>query len=222
MAAPLFGLLPAGQPLITVPTSQPNDTSFLYLIPRTNPKPFGHIAVFLLPGVTLPPNTAAAIYVALNPAAFAPGGEGSAAANFKFLGGVGPGKESAVFKLAGVGGGNNSTTADGVVMGIDIEDAGTVTKKIQEVQAQAQQSQGQTTSTSTEVVPAGAVQGLRGEQIVVLAQRIIKNAFNFLSSYSGQVESGVEVVPLKAFQEWWKKFEAKIKMDPSFLEREQD
>ncbi|RYC53980.1 hypothetical protein CHU98_g12226, partial [Xylaria longipes] len=60
---PLFGLLPAGQPLITAPSSQPNPTSFLYFIPSatpTNPKPFAHLAVFLLPGIALPENTAAA------------------------------------------------------------------------------------------------------------------------------------------------------------------
>jgi hypothetical protein len=48
----------------------------------------------------------------------------------------------------------------------------------------------------------------------VLAQRIIGNAFNFLASF------GSDTVPLKAFEEWWKKFERKIEADPSFLERE--
>ncbi|KAI1740136.1 hypothetical protein F4680DRAFT_121316 [Xylaria scruposa] len=208
---PLFGLLPAGQPLITAPSSQPNPTSFLYFIPSstpTNPKPFAHLAVFLLPGIALPENTAAAIYVALNPSAFAPGGSGSAAANFKFLGGVGPGKESAVFKLNSAR--NNTTTAEegGVVIGIDIEDAASVAERIQQLQSQS---------------TAGVGVGRGQSQTQVLAQRIIQNAFNFLSSFSGQVgESGIEVVPLKAFQEWWRKFENKIKNDPGFLERQQD
>ncbi|KAI0444261.1 hypothetical protein F4803DRAFT_549269 [Xylaria telfairii] len=202
---PLFGLLPAGQPLITAPSSQPNPTSFLYFIPSatpSNPKPFAHLAVFLLPGITLPENTAAAIYVAQNASAFAPGGAGSGAANFKFLGGVGPGKESAVFKLGG-------SAEGGVVIGIDIEDAAGVAEQIQQLHAQ-----------STALVPAARA----GEpQTQVLAQRIIQNAFNFLSGFSGQVgESGIEVVPLKAFQEWWRKFETKIKNDPGFLERQQD
>ncbi|KAI0108726.1 hypothetical protein GGR51DRAFT_514756 [Nemania sp. FL0031] len=211
---PLFGLLPAGQPLITAPTSQPNPTSFLYLLPSStpsNPKPFAHLAVFLLPGITLPENTAAAIYVALNPSAFAPGGAGSAGANFKFLGGVGPGKESAVFKLSAS---SNSSPAEGVVIGIDIEDAGSVGERIQQLQSQSQ-------SQSTALVRAGGGAGAPSTEL--LAQRIITNAFNFLSSYSGQVgPAGVEVVPLKAFQEWWRKFETKIKNDPSFLERQQD
>ncbi|KAI1186508.1 hypothetical protein F5B17DRAFT_359781 [Nemania serpens] len=244
---PLFGLLPAGQPLQTTPTSQPNPTSFLYFLPGTtpsNPRPFAHLAVFLLPGVSLPPNTAAAIYFALNPSAFAPGGPGSAAANFKFLGGVGPGKESAVFKLGGGGGNNNSdsnsgggfgmsndgnndsdmdawTAADGVVIGIDIEDATSVAQRIQQLQLQSQSQ-----SQSTALVPAtggGGIGALDASAQVRLAQRIIQNAFNFLSSFSGQIgQTGVEVVPLKAFQEWWRKFETKIRNDPGFLERQQD
>ena len=50
----------------------------------------------------------------------------------------------------------------------------------------------------------------------VLAQRIIKNAFNFLASFAG----GDEMVPLKSFEGWWKKFERRIDADPGFLERE--
>jgi hypothetical protein len=48
----------------------------------------------------------------------------------------------------------------------------------------------------------------------VLAQRIISNAFNFLASF------GSDSIPLKAFEEWWRKFERKVALDPSFLERE--
>ena len=48
----------------------------------------------------------------------------------------------------------------------------------------------------------------------VLAQRIIGNAFKILASF------GSDVVPLKAFEEWWKKFERKIEADPTFLDRE--
>ncbi|KAI0409506.1 hypothetical protein F4802DRAFT_544255 [Xylaria palmicola] len=217
---PLFGLLPAGQPLITAPSSQPNPTSFLYFVPSAtpaNPKPFAHLAVFLLPGIALPENTAAAIYLAQNPSAFAPGGPGSAAAGFRFLGGVGTGKESAIFKLSNGSSGSSSSAgtaeAAGVVIGIDIEDAASVAERIQQLQQQQQQLQ------SSALVPAAG-----GEpQTVILAQRIIQNAFNFLSSFSGQVgASGIEVVPLRAFQEWWRKFESKVKNDPSFLERQQD
>jgi hypothetical protein len=48
----------------------------------------------------------------------------------------------------------------------------------------------------------------------VLAQRIIKNCYDFLTSWG----TG-DTVPLKAFQAWWTKFEGKIERDPGFLER---
>jgi len=78
-------------------------------------------------------------------------------------------------------------------------------------------------------VGAGALVPAGGQQkpsttttTLVLAQRIIKNAFNFLASFSGTTGAGgVEVVPLRAFEEWWKRFEARISADPGFLEREE-
>jgi len=62
----------------------------------------------------------------------------------------------------------------------------------------------------------------RKPDTLLLAQRIIKNAFNFLASFSGNVNGGVEVVPLKAFEEWWRKFEGRVRSDPGFLERAVD
>ncbi|OTB11631.1 hypothetical protein K445DRAFT_321799 [Daldinia sp. EC12] len=223
---PLFGLVPAGQPLITVPSSQPSATSFLYAIPHPtpspanpNPKPFAHLAVFLLPGIALPEGTAAAIYVALNPTALASGQEEP---NFKFLGGVGPGKESAVFKLSPPSSSSSSSssspspnTPEGVVIGISIEDAASVAERIQQLHADpASSSHSQQLQLQLQQQPPSTQ---------VLAQRIIQNAFNFLASFSGKVGAeGVEVVPLKAFQEWWRKFENKVRNDPTFLERAQD
>ncbi|KAI0596860.1 hypothetical protein F4775DRAFT_281343 [Biscogniauxia sp. FL1348] len=214
---PPFGLLPAGHPLLTTPTSQPSPTSFLYALPQPtssspsapNPKPFSHLAVFLLPGISLPPGTAASIYLSHNPSAFAPGGAGESGADFRFLGAVGEGKESAVFKLAGAGVGGDSSSSGVVVIGINVEEAGVVAEKMM------QHSAG-----------GGGAGSNKQPSTQVLAQRIIQNAFNFLSGFSGQVGAvggeTVEVVPLKAFQEWWRKFESRVRTDPSFLEREQD
>ncbi|KXJ95222.1 hypothetical protein Micbo1qcDRAFT_24907 [Microdochium bolleyi] len=222
---PIIGVLPAGQPLITQPTSQPSPTSFLYAVPSRNPAAaatisahFSHVAVFLLPGVSLLDGTAAAIYLALNPAALVSGAEPP---NFKFLGGVGPGKESAVFKLsadalpsAPAPGG----AGDVVVLGVNIEDAASVAERVQQHKATAGGSSG---SSNTTAIQGGTTGQQPSTQ--VLAQRIIQNAYNFLSSFSGQAgPGGVEVVPLKAFQEWWKKFEGRVRSDPTFLERPQD
>lgn len=223
-----FGVVPTGSPLITVPSAAPAQNSLVYNLPPTK---FNHLTVFMLPNVALPPNTAAAVYIASTP-------QGGNAPDFKFLGGIGPGKESAVYKvgggLGGGGMGNNaqipevdmdapeSGAAPSLILGISIEDAATVTQKMA-----ALASSPTNTANSTAMVKTGA--GANQNQALIMAQRIIKNAFNFLASFSGNVPvpgapgaAGVEVVPLKAFEEWWKKFESKVRNDPSFLERDVD
>ena len=196
-SSPLFGLIPAGQPLVTDPTSSPSPTSFLYALPSS--KPFSHIVIFLLPGISIPDDSAAAIYLASQPQ------NPSAAPNFKFLGAIGPGKESAVFSVSGAG------AQQGLIVGVSVEPANEVAPKLQELAANKSNSSG--AGSSSQQQPS----------TVVLAQRIIQNAFNFLTSFSGTAgPGGVEVVPLKAFEEWWKKFESRVRSDPSFLEKPQD
>jgi len=199
---PLFGLVPTGQPVIVNPTEVPSPTSYLYAIPPSpaGTKPFSHVVVFLLPGIVLPENAAAAIYLVTPPTP----GSGQTEPNFKFLGGIGPGKESAIFKI-----GSNNT--ENVVLGISLEPADSVAARMSEVASSAAAS-----GSSTALVPAGATQQ---PSTLVLAQRIIKNAFNFLASFSGTAGQ-VEVVPLKAFEEWWRKFESKVRTNPGFLERD--
>ncbi|VUC20177.1 unnamed protein product [Clonostachys rosea] len=197
MADPLFGIVPAGLPLITSPSQSPSPTSLLYALPTT--KHFTHITVLLLPGVSLPPQTAAAIYLATAQDVVANG----SAAKYRFLGAIGPGKESAVFKIS------SADTPGGLVLGVEIEPEDAVARQMQELAASRQ----------------GGVGAAGGGQppTAVLAQRIIQNAFNFLTSFSGTAgPGGVEVVPLKAFEEWWKKFESRVRADPSFLEKQSD
>jgi hypothetical protein len=77
------------------------------------------------------------------------------------------------------------------------------------------------TGMSTDLVRQTPQQ--KGMSTKVLAQRIIGNAFNFLASFAAGDSSGrgTEVVPLKAFQDWWTKFERRVNLDPTFLEREE-
>lgn len=196
MSGPLFGIVPAGQPLITDPASAPSPSSFLYELPTA--KPFSHIVIFMLPGITLPDNTAAAIYLATAQEVAAAAQSGTTP-NFKFLGGIGPGKESAMFKVGAGGEGQN-----GLMIGVSVEPADSVGQRLQELAANKanRPSSGQPSTAD-------------------LAQRIIQNAFNFLSSFSGTAgPGGVEVVPLKAFEDWWRKFESRVRTDPSFLEKQ--
>lgn len=205
MSGPLFGLIPAGLPLITEPTSTPSPTSLLYALPSQ--RPFSHLVLFLLPGVTLPPNTAAAIYLA-TAAQVATAEQEGIQPNFKFLGAIGPGKESAMFKVGSAGNGSDVNDNTSLVIGVSIEGEADVGQKLQELGASKSATGAATTQT-----PSTAV----------LAQRIIQNAFNFLTGFSGPAgPGGVDVVPLKAFEEWWRKFENRVRNDPSFLEKQSD
>ncbi|KAK1974329.1 hypothetical protein LZ30DRAFT_413834 [Colletotrichum cereale] len=207
MSGPLFGIVPAGQPLLTDPTSAPSETSFLYSVSAA--RPFSHITVMLLPGIVLPPGTAAAIYFATASDVSAATATGQTP-NFKFLGGIGTGKESATFKINAGSSTNSSDSGQdtgSVMIGVSIEPAESVFSRIQELSANRSSQSGAASQPSTQL----------------LAQNIIKNAFNFLASFSGTAgPGGVEVVPLKAFEEWWKKFESRVRSDPSFIERTQD
>lgn len=229
---PLFGLVPAGHAVLVTPTQTPTPSSFLYAIPAS--ASFSHIVVFLLPGTVLPPDTAAAIYLVIPPPpppptqpppppAAAPAPAPAAAMtvadqqqpNLRFLGGIGPGKESAIFKLGGGGGGGRTAGGENVVLGVSVEAAASVAARIAQLGAGAEAG-ARRSDGGAQLGPAGA-----GASTLLLAQRIIRNAFNFLASFSGAAgPDGVEVVPLKAFEEWWRRFENKVRRDPSFLERE--
>ncbi|KAI9754466.1 MAG: DNA-directed RNA polymerases I, II, and III subunit RPABC3 [Chaenotheca gracillima] len=70
----------------------------------------------------------------------------------------------------------------------------------------------------------GELMSGRAPPTKLLAQRIIKNAFNFLSGFVSSSTVGgeqEEVVPLRAFRDWWVKFERKVDLDPGFLERDE-
>lgn len=211
----MFGLIISGRPVDATPQGI-TETQFAFRIP---PAPhFSHIVVFILPGTQLPPDTAATVYVQIPPSQ-----------EFKLLGGIGPGKESAIFKVNGIKSGNDadrdamtdndpSTAPSGIpaggdiVVGISIEPAAQVEQQLLNLKSSGSQPADGGPSTAMVKMSSGP-----GVQVStkVLAQRIIGNAFNFLASF------GSDTVPLKAFQDWWLKFEKKVELDPSFLEREQ-
>lgn len=150
---------------------------------------FSHVVVFMLPGNQLPEGTAAGVFLQL------PGDQ-----QFRFLGGLANEKQSAIFKVH-----LPDNAVNGAVnLGISVEPVANIEQQMLQLK-----SNQQTNSTSM-------VKG--GPSTKVLAQRIIQHAFNFISSFSGNV-AGQEVVPLKSFQDWWTKFERRIENDPSFLEK---
>jgi hypothetical protein len=173
--------------------------------------------IFLLPGTTLPDGAAAAVYAQL------PG-----ATEFTLLGAIANDKPSAIFKVNNKAGGpaggglgdddamvdesnaaSSSAATGSLTLGIALEPAAQVLANLEQKKAQAAASSAGPTSALALVR-----HGQNTPDTKVLAQRIIKNCYDFLTSWG----SG-DTVPLKAFQAWWTKFETKIDRDPGFLER---
>ncbi|OAA46275.1 DUF775 domain protein [Metarhizium rileyi] len=209
MAGLMFGVIPTGQQLITDPTSAPSPTSFLYTLPNT--KSFSHVMVILLPNVYLPDHTAAAIYLA-TAKDVATAAELGGTPNFRFLGGIGAGKESALFKISSSPVQNvDNAENDGIVIGVSVEPAESVGQRLEQLSANKATNDSASNSSMPQL------------PIPVLAKRIIQNAYNSLSGYTKTIgPEGVEVVPLRAFDEWWRKFDNRIRNDPNFLMKPQD
>jgi hypothetical protein len=205
----MFCVILPGRPcltnLVTVSSNQ-----FAFSFP-SNPH-FSHLVVFMLPGNVLPPGTAAAVYIQL------PGQP-----EFKLLGAIGNEKQSAIFKVNLPGAAasesgevgmavdanssaNGQSAGGSINLGISVESAANIQSQLAALRAE----------------PSGSnTLARRPPPTKILAQRIIKNAFNFLASFAGG-PGGQEVVPLKSFQDWWTKFERRIENDPGFLERDEE
>ena len=151
------------------------------------------MVVFILPGNVLPEGTAAGVYM-----------QAPAQNQFRLLGALANEKPSAIFKVTLPEASNVDSQV--VNLGISVEPAASIQGQLLQLQAD--------NPISTAIVK-------RPPSTKVLAQRIIKNAFNFLASFGGQI-GGQEVVPLRSFQDWWTKFERRIENDPSFLERDEE
>jgi protein Hikeshi len=108
-------------------------------------------------------------------------------------------------------------------LGISVEPAANIQAQLAALQSQSQTHLQSPTFPGT-ASSSAMVLHRPPPQTKVLAQRIIKDAFNFLASFAGGGGAGTggqEVVPLKSFQDWWTKFERRLENDPSFLEREE-
>lgn len=214
----MFGLLISGRPVNPQP-SQVGENQYAFRVPSS--PPFSHLALFLLPGSSFPaPDVGATVWVQIPPST-----------EFRLLGALAPQKQSAIFKInTGTTGGGAAMAKDDegdvmvdetagmttaaqtgpeIVIGISLEPASSVEAQLANLKGQG------ASAPSNALVKAGGAQTGSPVSTKVLAQRIIGNAFNFLASF------GSDTVPLKAFQDWWTKFEKKVDLDPSFLEREQ-
>lgn len=129
---------------------------------------------------------------------------------------------------AAVGGSEPAAETEQVMLGIAIDAAESVAAQLADLRARASTSTAAVSDDRSNDVENG-IGGAGSMALVtmadappstkILAQRIIRNAFNFLASFAAADEGGGEVVPLKSFQDWWIRFERRIDVDPGFLER---
>lgn len=228
----MFSVVIPGRPCLTdivAVDSQPNGqaTKFAFTFPLS--PPFSDLVVFLLPGTVLPPNTGAAIYIQTpDPSTGSP-------TDFRFIGALANEKPSGIFPIqtstqptngaqrseaeqeddmldegaANAAGGN-------VTLGISIEPVENIAPQLAALE---NENPGSQSTALVRVAPGQAQQ--KQVSTKELAQRVIGSAFNFLASFaeSDPKNKGHEVVPLKSFRDWWTKFERRIEIDPTFLER---
>lgn len=109
----MFGLLIPSRPIQPAPHETLSATQFAFSIPPT--PSFSHLAIFLLPGNVLPPDALAAIYIKIPGAPPAPGTTNG----FRLLGALAADKQSAVFRVAGIGGSGTAGAAAGGGMQTD-------------------------------------------------------------------------------------------------------
>lgn len=232
-----FGLILPSRAILTDPQIiTPTQCAFTFAAAPA----FSHIVIFLLPTVTLPEGMVAAIYIQYPPAI----------PEFRLLGAIANEKPSAIFQIDGLaasdGGGDISNGAGSsmstdvpgdrsvVTVGLSVEPAMNLAPQLEALALKsgpaANPVSSSSSTSSTALVTSRGVgpQNARGAaaspiSTKLLAQRIIKNAFNFLASFAGSTTvGGQEVVPLKSFQDWWVKFERRVENDPGFLERQDD
>jgi hypothetical protein len=222
----MFSVVIPGRPCLTdIVAVDDQATKFAFTIPLS--PSFSELVVFFLPGTVLPPNTGAAIYAQLpDPTTGQP-------SNFRFIGALANEKPSGIFTVRSPStgarteaeeeddmldeGGNTAANAGFLTLGISIEEVQAIAPQLAALEAESASSgQG---GTSTALVTQGSGQVQRQISTKVLAQRIIGYAFNYLASFAESYK-GQDVVPLKSFRDWWTKFERRIDVDPTFLERQ--
>ncbi|KAJ6078864.1 hypothetical protein N7467_008617 [Penicillium canescens] len=228
----MFSVVIPGRPCLTdivAVDGQPNGqaTKFAFTIPLS--PSFSELVVFFLPGTVLPPNTGAAIYAQLpDPTTGQP-------SNFRFIGALANEKPSGIFTVRSPStgarteaeeeddmldeGGNTGAGAGILTLGISIEEVQAIAPQLAALEAEGASSGQDGSGSSTAMVTQGSGQAQRQISTKVLAQRIIGSAFNYLASFA-ETDKGQDVVPLKSFRDWWTKFERRIDVDPTFLERQ--
>ena len=220
-------------------------TSCTFLLPSS--PAFHHLVIFLLPDTNLPPDTGAAVYIRFP--ASPTSTSSSSSSPFTYLGYISSRKPSAIFKINRPTTTTTTTTrapapdedsmtdtpidpsnlTEPITLGISLE---ALPSLLSRPTTTAAANPSNAVTSSAALVPLKATlsqDSFDAATTVDLARRIIEDAFHYLASFSlmpedvgrGAALGKGEVVPLRAFRDWWTRFEARVRGDPGFLARAQ-
>lgn len=103
-----------------------------------------------------------------------------------------------------------------IVLGVSLEPAAAVEQQLATLLPASSSSRSALVRQQQQQPPsANGVATNNPGAVKSLAQKIMRSAFDFCTSYGDG-----QTVPVKALQGWWNKYEKRLELDPSFLERE--
>lgn len=154
-------------------------------------------------------------------------------ADWKFLGVLTNAKPSAVFKLSGL---SSSSNVNSLEIGISIEPIAVLEQILMESSSQAIIPVASMSAMGANIDTAGNPFGNTPRNTpsntmprpLTVAQHIGENLFNYIASFSrmavevAQVEPTVEVVPVRAVQEWFNMLVRRATTDPEGFMRQFD
>lgn len=208
----VFGAVCLGRPMVMA--QQVDQTKYVISIP--NASNISYITIFLLPNSPFVDNNYTALVYFQLPT------NNGAASDYKLLGGINPSKPSAIYKLNNNTSHGASRSPDDIDMDntpVDANDNTTINIGISiESTPQAEQLILQAKNSNSTLIPnkkpsTTAATPKSPNETAVLANKIVGHAYNYLASFidnSGKV-------PIKAFDNWWDKFKAKLNNNPNFL-----
>ncbi|TMS37803.1 hypothetical protein L596_004662 [Steinernema carpocapsae] len=196
---PIFGVIAAGRALQT-DCVRVSETEFLFELPQAST--INHIAVFLTGAIPLPAEIVYARWPQLD------GGVGHG--DWHFLGGLSANKPSAMFRFGQVNhqsaaAGHSmfaagNATAGSVLLGIHVGPIAELEQKVAELDTAPKKE-----STMSQ-----------------FTTKMLTNLVNHVQSYAVAMPNpqmpsqSVEVVPLRVVQDWFNRFQQRLRLNPDF------
>ncbi|KAJ2225808.1 hypothetical protein IWW45_007723 [Coemansia sp. RSA 485] len=206
----MFGCIVAGR-LVQTNLQQVDANKYVFELPDAHN--INHIVVFLLGTIPFEPGFGATVHL-LWPNK-----------NWQMLGALSNEKPSSIFRLKSVVGQDGQPMPNiSAELGISIEPLQSVEQQLQQMRGQ-QQQQPAASTTSSALVPAAS--GSLSLQVArQFAERTMQNLYEYATSYAKSPDATmgllgsnapVQVLPVKAFDDWFQSFLRKVQRDPAVV-----